>query len=899
MASQKSDRQHRPAHQQKTRKNGATGWTDSLHIGGSDFLFRSLHLLVLWNFAVAQPLFDLFSRTAEFFVLRQSPPLDIILFVVLLSVGLPAPGVLVVWGIRTVHAGLSIWLHLLLVGCLSALLALQVLLALEGFPYISGMVLLLGAGGIGLLTSVMYRMLSPVRTFCTLLSPGLVLFPTLFLFFSPVSTLLFSQSADIAQVEIKDPPPIVLVIFDEFSSISLMDENHRIDARRYPNFVAFAEDATWFRNASTMSSWTPRAVPAILTGSYPIPNRLPTVSGYPRNIFTLLGGTYAVEVHGTITELCPHELCSQLREPWSVRMQALFSDVSIVYLHILLPEDQKSGLPSLQARWKDFAGGPALLSQAENRQIPAHVWKSFQDSLIGRVSTHADRPQVFHNFLRAIQPTQQPTLYYLHSLLPHSHYVYLPSGQVHSVDYGLNGLTKEAWSGDEWAATQSYQRYLLQVGFVDTLLGQLTAQLKAAELYEQSLIVVTADHGVSFRPHDDRRVISKTNFADIMAVPLFVKAPFQSQGEILDYNVETIDILPTIADILGIKLPWPVDGDSAFSPEPRAGTEKASSTSTQIALDRFNTAVQEAVSRQAALFPPETPVVPQTAPSGLVGQRVQDLPVNEDAQLAIALDQSDLLAQVNLEAQFLPAHITGTLHSEEFSFIALALNGSVRAVTRPWSFAVRGKNGQWSALLDPQFFQPGANTLEAFGVAMQNGQVTLVRGTGAPEHLPVFEPQAGAIPGVSPDETGESIITPRGDRRPLTPSMLDGWVDRAEIKAGQLTLTGWAADVEQAQIAQEIWVYVNNEFFHAGGFHVARPDVAQLLGNPALQQCGFRYAVPLGNFTESPSLTLRVFAVSADKRISELQYPSRLRSGGLPPWTIRLHLSDQYPAKRP
>ena len=741
-------------------------------------------------------------------------------------------------------------------------LALQALLALQDFPQVSGLALLLAAGGIGLLTSVLYHALSPVRTFCTLLSPGIALFPTLFLFFSPVSTLLFSSPVDIARVEIKDPPPIVLVIFDEFSLISLMDENHRIDARRYPNFAAFAKDATWFRNASSMSTWTPRAVPAILTGSYPIPNRLPNVAGYPHNIFTLLGKTYAFHAHGTVTELCPHELCTQFREPLDARLWALFSDVSIVYLHILLPEDQKAGLPSLQARWKDFAGGPALLSQAEERQIPAHVWKAFQDSVIGRLSTHADRPQVFHNFLRTIQPTQQPTLYYLHSLLPHSHYVYLPSGQVYSVDYGLNGLTKETWSGDEWATIQSYQRYLLQVGFVDTLLGQLIAQLKAVDLYEKSLIVVTADHGVSFRPHDNRRSITKTNFADIMAVPLFVKAPFQSQGEILDSNVETIDILPTIADILGIESPWPTDGGSAFLSESRAGTEKASSISTWIGLDQFDTAVRAAVTRQAAMFPPETPVIPQAAPLGLVGQRVQDLPVNEDVQLAITIDQSARLAQVDPGAQFLPAHITGTLHSEEFSFIALALNGSVRTVTRPWSFAVKGKNGQWSALLDLQFFQPGANTLEAFGVMTRDKRVTLVRGTGSPEHLPVFAPQGGDIPGVSSDETGESIITPSGGRQSLTPSVLDGWVDRAEIKAGQLTLAGWAADVERTQTAQEIWVYVNNEFFHAGGFSVARPDVAQLLGNPALQQCGFRYTLPLGNLKDRPALTLRVFAVS-------------------------------------
>ena len=708
----------------------------------ADFLFPGLHLLVLWNFTVAQPLFDLFSRTAEFFVLRQSPALDIVLFTVLLSIVVPVLGVLVVWGIRIVDAGLSAGLHLFLIGGLSAMLALQALQMLQTLPYISGLVLLLGAGGIGLLASVGYHTLSLVRTFCTLLSPGIALFPTLFLFFSPVSTLLFSSPVDSAQVKINDPPPIVLVIFDEFSSISLMDEHHRIDAERYPSFATFAEDATWFRNASTMSSWTPQAVPAILTGSYPIPNRLPTVSGYPRNIFTLLGGTYAVQAHGTITALCPHELCTQLREPWSARMRALFSDVGIVYLHILLPEDQKSALPSLQARWRDFAGGPALLSQAEERQIPAHVWKSLQDSILAQLDLRLDRPQIFHSFLHAIRPTHQPTLYYLHILLPHVPYEYLRSGQTYSADGGHPGITKEIWSGDVWAATQSYQRYLLQVEFMDALLGQLIAHLKSVRLYEKSLIVVTADHGVSFRPNDKRREISKTNFADIMAVPLFVKAPFQQQGEILDHNVEIIDILPTIADVMGIKLPWPVDGASAFSSEPRAGTEKASSISTQITLDQFNTTVREAVSKQAGLFPPGDPVVPHASPPALVGQRIQDMPMSEDTQFAITIDQLKHFAQIDLEAPFLPTHITGTLHSEEFRFIALVLNGTVRAITQPWSFAVKGKHGRWSALLDPQFFRAGKNTIEAFGVMPQNDQTTLIRAAGSSQHLPVFRPRS-------------------------------------------------------------------------------------------------------------------------------------------------------------
>jgi len=843
------------------------------HNTKADFLFPGLHLLVLWNFAVAQPLFDLFSRTAEFFVLRQSPALDVVLFAVLLSIVVPALGVLIVWGIRAVDAGLSVGLHVLLIGGLSAMLALQALQMLQTLPHISGLILMLGAGGVGLLASVGYHLLPLVRTFCTLLSPGIALFPILFLFFSPVSTLLFSSPVDIAQVKIKDPPPIVLVIFDEFSSISLMDENRQIDAERFPNFAAFSKRATWFRNASSMSAHTVWAIPAILTGSYPThERRLPNVSVYPQNLFTLLGGTYAFQVHGTITELCPHELCRQFREPWKERMRTLFSDVGIVYLHILLPEDQQSRLPSLQARWKDFGQGPGLVSPG--------VWKSFEESLWAQVHVRADRPQVFRHFLGSIQPTPQPTLFYLHSLLPHIEYSYLPSGQVYSADGGYTGLTKkEAWRGDEWATTQSYQRHLLQVGLVDTLVGELTARLKSAGLYEKSLIVLTSDHGVSFRPHDDRRAITKTNFADIMAVPLFIKAPFQQQGEMLDHNVEIVDILPTIANILDITLPWPVDGGSAFSPDPRTRTEKASSLSTPVPLDRFDREVRAAVKRQAQLLPPNTPILPKAAPPGLVGQRIQDLPMTEDAQLAITIDQSERLAQVDPDAPFLPTHITGTLHAKEFRFIALALNGTVRAITQPWSFAVKGKNGKWSALLDPPLLRPGKNTIEALGVVTLSDRVTLVRGTGSPEHLPVFEAR------------GETIITPHGDRRSLIPSELEGWVDLAEIKAGQLELAGWAADVEQAQMAKEIWVYINDEFFHAGGFDVTRPDVAEHFGNPVFQQSGFHYTLPLDQLRKSPSLTLRIFAVSEDGRISELQYPPMLRDGPSP--AIRLHASGQ------
>jgi hypothetical protein len=62
--------------------------------------------------------------------------------------------------------------------------------------------------------------------------------------------------------------------------------------------------------------------------------------------------------------------------------------------------------------------------------------------------------------------------------------------------------------------------------------------------------------------------------AAIMRVPLFIKAPGQREGRISDRKVETVDILPTMAQMLQIKIPWQVDGVSAFDSEAKDRTHR-------------------------------------------------------------------------------------------------------------------------------------------------------------------------------------------------------------------------------------------------------------------------------------------------------------------------------------
>lgn len=56
---------------------------------------------------------------------------------------------------------------------------------------------------------------------------------------------------------------------------------------------------------------------------------------------------------------------------------------------------------------------------------------------------------------------------------------------------------------------------------------------------------------------------SEQNLHQVLWVPLLVKTPGEAEGEVIDDNVESVDVLPTIAELLGVDLPWEVDGVSA------------------------------------------------------------------------------------------------------------------------------------------------------------------------------------------------------------------------------------------------------------------------------------------------------------------------------------------------
>ncbi len=103
--------------------------------------------------------------------------------------------------------------------------------------------------------------------------------------------------------------------------------------------------------------------------------------------------------------------------------------------------------------------------------------------------------------------------------------------------------------------------------YVDRLLGQAVDRLKQVGLYDRAAVVVTSDHGISFAPGLElgTRNLRSENEHEVAWVPLIVKSPGQTNGEVRDDNVLGVDIAPTVADLAGVDIPWAVDGISVLT----------------------------------------------------------------------------------------------------------------------------------------------------------------------------------------------------------------------------------------------------------------------------------------------------------------------------------------------
>ena len=104
-------------------------------------------------------------------------------------------------------------------------------------------------------------------------------------------------------------------------------------------------------------------------------------------------------------------------------------------------------------------------------------------------------------------------------------------------------------------------RYDAGIAAEDAGFQELVDWLKRRDLYDRSMIIVTADHGEAFGEHGSMEH-GVGAYQDQVHVPLIIKYPHQSSAAVVTDPVSHVDLLPTVLETLGLPLAAPVQGRS-------------------------------------------------------------------------------------------------------------------------------------------------------------------------------------------------------------------------------------------------------------------------------------------------------------------------------------------------
>jgi len=103
------------------------------------------------------------------------------------------------------------------------------------------------------------------------------------------------------------------------------------------------------------------------------------------------------------------------------------------------------------------------------------------------------------------------------------------------------------------------------ITYVDSQIGKLLNRLKKHEFYDNTMIIITSDHGEAFGA---KNLVQHgvSVYQDQIHIPLILKYPKTKQKIAAEGRVSVVDILPTVLDVLGLEIPNDVDGESLKKP---------------------------------------------------------------------------------------------------------------------------------------------------------------------------------------------------------------------------------------------------------------------------------------------------------------------------------------------
>ena len=243
-------------------------------------------------------------------------------------------------------------------------------------------------------------------------------------------------------------------------------------------------------------------------------------------------------------------------------------DLGLVWLHVVAPPEMETDLTSVSENWGNFGGAGEETPRRRRRSGGTRIGR------LARGNLNGGRPVRFQEWIDDIRagPAPEPQLQ-AHAAAARA--VAVPARPATAT--GASRTTRSTGLSSQSFEDQGQLDVLLPAPRPADDVRRPPAAEAVGQAEGRGHVGRRADRGrgrprrgVPARARSSAGAFGRDTAAEIAPIPLFIKAPGQTRAEVDDAYVETIDILPTIFDILNLD---PQRGDGREVGVQRRGAE--------------------------------------------------------------------------------------------------------------------------------------------------------------------------------------------------------------------------------------------------------------------------------------------------------------------------------------
>ena len=354
-------------------------------------------------------------------------------------------------------------------------------------------------------------------------------------------------------------PNLILITMDTVRADHLSLHGYTRDTS--PNLRQLARQATVFRNAVAAGDMTLSSHASIFTGMYASQHGAHPVLGKGKNRVAV-GEEFGLRL--------PDESLTMAEVLWNRGYRTMAVAANTTFLQRAFHLDQGFQYYSQPNPMLFLARTERFFLRSDLSRLLAHYFPPSTSQRAYRTAANVNR-EVFA-LLQQAQAEKQPFFLFVNYMDAHQPYFPLPPydvkypgqdrtltySQYFAIEFGaLSG--RRPYTDTDRRRDQS--QYDGGIAYIDACLGDLFKRLKELGLYDNTMLIVTSDHGQSF---GEKMLVGHGTsvYQEQVRVPLIIKYPWVGEATVDGSLASHVDILPTVLDTLGYPIPLSLPGRS-------------------------------------------------------------------------------------------------------------------------------------------------------------------------------------------------------------------------------------------------------------------------------------------------------------------------------------------------